>query len=185
MSRVHAMPDGWGILSSRREQYGTRVLVVDDVALAGSDGMRFAYFEMQPSVVVVAMTAKRQVVLIRQYRHPVRTWCWELPAGVSLPGEALETAAARELREETGVLCDRLVRVGEFFPAPHATSERLAVLRGDVVQMGESQTEPGEAIEVGFVDVETARSMALRGDIMDGPSAFALLLALESWEGRS
>ena len=185
MSRIDAMPHGWAVVSSSREPYGTRVLVVDDVALADSEGMRFAYFDVQPSVVVVAMTPQREVVMIRQYRHPVREWCWELPAGVSHPGETMEDAGARELREEAGVICDRLVRVCEFLPAPHATSERLTVLRGEAVHVGETQTEPGEAIEVDFVDVESARFMALRGDIGDGPSALALLMALASWEAGS
>ena len=54
------------------------------------------------SLAIVATPTPGEVVLVRQYRHPVRSMLWEIPAGTAEPGEAPLEGAKRELREETG-----------------------------------------------------------------------------------
>lgn len=54
------------------------------------------------AVIIVAELPDGQLILVRQYRPPTRRFCFEFPAGLVEPGEPLETAALRELSEETG-----------------------------------------------------------------------------------
>lgn len=73
----------------------------------------------------------RHVILVEQYRVPLKRNCLELPAGLvgdDLAGEASETAAERELEEETGYRAAHWRTVGEFFSSPGMVSESFTLL---------------------------------------------------------
>lgn len=96
-------------------------VIEDEVAY---HGRRFRYvFRPHGGVVhVVAVTPQGEVVLVRQYRHPVRRTLLELPAGKIDPGERPLAAARRELLEETGFAARRWIRLGAWFPSPASTT---------------------------------------------------------------
>ncbi len=73
----------------------------------------------------------RHVILVEQYRVPLKVNCLELPAGLvgdDTAGEAPEIAAARELEEETGYRADHWRTVGEFYSSPGMVSESFTLL---------------------------------------------------------
>jgi ADP-ribose pyrophosphatase len=72
------------------------------------------------------------VLLVEQYRVPLGRNCIELPAGLigdDSEGEAAETAAARELEEETGYRPERIEEIGEFSSSPGMVSETFTLVR--------------------------------------------------------
>lgn len=78
-----------------------------------------------------------QVVLIRQFR--IGAWAagcdaapWDIVAGICNDLEAVETAASRELEEETGCTALRIQPIGKFLTAPHVSSERLSLVCAQV-----------------------------------------------------
>ena len=76
----------------------------------------------------------RHVILVSQYRVPLGRFCLEIPAGLvgdhsDVEGEGAETAAARELEEETGYHADTLEVLGEFYSSPGMVSESFTLLR--------------------------------------------------------
>jgi ADP-ribose pyrophosphatase len=75
------------------------------------------------AVALVAIDAEGRWLLVRQYRHAAGRWLLEVPAGTLEVGEAPETTAARELREETGFAADQLERLGGTWMAPGFCSE--------------------------------------------------------------
>ena len=81
------------------------------------------------SVVLIPVTDTGDILLVRQYRAPVRDLVWELPAGRVESGEDLREAAIRECHEETGLIPARLDRLGEFLATPGFCDERLTVFR--------------------------------------------------------
>ena len=98
-------PGVWRVLSSEyvaREPWYT--VRVDRVQLPGGTIIpKYWISEYPPWVNVVALTADDQVVLIRQYRHGIGAVHFEIPAGTTDPEDtSLESAARRELLEETG-----------------------------------------------------------------------------------
>ncbi len=72
------------------------------------------------------------VLLVEQYRVPLGCNCLELPAGLigdETAGEAVESAAARELEEETGYSAARIEVIGEFYSSPGMVSESFTMVK--------------------------------------------------------
>src|SRR3546814_8880372 len=73
----------------------------------------------------------RHVILVEQYRVPLKVQCLELPAGLvgdDMAGEAAEIAAERELEEETGYRAAHWRIVGEFYSSTGMVSESFTLL---------------------------------------------------------
>ena len=129
-------------------------------------------------VVLVPMPDPESVVLVRQYRHAVGRWLWELPAGTLEAGEDPDVAARRECEEETGYAPATLDRLGAFFAVPGYSDELMHFYRLTGLSRPASPRPPDddEDLEVRTVALAEARAMVRRGDIMDLKSALALTL---------
>ncbi len=148
----------------------------DRVRIHTGDEITYTYQEHPGAVFIVPLTPEGKVVLMRQYRHPVGEWLWEIPAGAVDNDEDLEDAARRELAEEIGGTAKELGYVGYFFSASSISNLRINVFLATGVQMAQSKREATELIEIEAVPILKAMAMARRGEIKDGQSALALLL---------
>jgi 8-oxo-dGTP pyrophosphatase MutT (NUDIX family) len=134
------------------------------------------------AVAVLVLDDDDQVLLIRQYRHPVRMALWEIPAGLlDEEGEDFVDAAARELAEEADLTAGRWDVLVDLFLSPGSSSEALRVYLargiGDVPEADRhTRTHEEAEIELKWVDLDTAISAALEGRI-HSPSAVAAILA--------
>jgi 8-oxo-dGTP pyrophosphatase MutT (NUDIX family) len=82
------------------------------------------------AVAVLAMDADSNVLLIQQYRHPIRSRDWELPAGLlDIPGEDPLVAAKRELEEEVDLVAADWTELVEFYSSPGGSNELIRVYR--------------------------------------------------------
>ena len=127
------------------------------------------------AVWIVPVTAEGRVALIWHYRYPVDDWCYEVPAGGLSPGLSPEEVAHRELLEEVGGRAAELRHMGQFYTSNGISSEVAYVYLATGVELGETQREPTELMEIRLVPVEEALRMARAGEITDRPSALALL----------
>lgn len=104
------------------------------------------------AAVIVAVDDEDHLLLVEQYRVPLGRRCLELPAGLIGDGgddEADETAAARELEEETGYRAERIEALGEFFSSPGMVSESFTLVRAHgLTRVGEGGGVEGEDIIV-------------------------------------
>ena len=161
------------LLTTPRFSVEKRVEVAD-----GGRG-KAAYVVVHPgAVVILPLLDARRVVLIRQQRVAVSQVLWELPAGTREVGEAPESTARRELREETGYRAGHMDSLGKFYTSPGILDELMyAYLATDLTFEGQA-LEEDERIETEVVSVGDVRRMVLSGEIQDGKSIAALALYL-------
>jgi len=100
-----------------------------------------------PGVAVMPMTADGKVVLNCNFRHATRSWEIELPRGGLNSGEAPEAAARRETAEETGMLVEELIFLGEMPPDTGLTNTIVPIYMAKVIGKEDTQQEDSEAIE--------------------------------------
>lgn len=133
------------------------------------------------AVAVVAINDHDEVLMIRQYRHPVRELLWEIPAGLlDVAGESAMEAASRELQEETGYQPGAIEPLISFYTTPGGNSEQIQIfLATDLTHVGRPSVQEGEEREllVEWVPLESALKSVLSSEIKS-PSAQVGLMAL-------
>lgn len=133
------------------------------------------------AVAVIAQNEKDEVLLIKQYRHPVREYLWEIPAGLlDVPGESKLEAAKRELLEETGYIADHWEELISFHTTPGGNDETITVFVAKRVRhQGHDLELEGEEtdLEIRWVPLAEALQSVLNSE-MRSPSAGYGLMAL-------
>ncbi len=166
------------ILASARVYEGRILnLRVDEIRTpTGIEALR-EIVENGGAVAVVALDDRQRVVLVRQYRHAVRSVVTEIPAGKLDGAEEPLEGAQRELREETGYQAGHFERLGSFYPAPAWSTELVHLYLATELLPGQSALEADEAIELVHVPLSEAIAMIQAGTIIDGKTMAAVLLA--------
>lgn len=157
-------------------------LASDDVELPGGQVVVREYVQHPGAVAVIALDDDDRVLLLRQYRHPVRSFLWEPPAGLlDAEGEALRDAAARELAEEADLRAERWAVLADYYTSPGSSDEaiRIFLARGlspvPEHERHERQDEERD-MEVAWVPLDDAVLAALGGGVHN-PSAVVGILA--------
>jgi ADP-ribose pyrophosphatase len=126
---------------------------------------------------VLPLLADGRVVLLRQFRPAAGGVLWEIPAGRLEAGETPAACVSRELAEEAGYRARRLERLGEMLPSVGFCTERIHLFVARELTPVPQAPEPDEYLEVVPVAAEEALAMIDRGEIADGKTQLALLLA--------
>lgn len=144
------------------------------------------YVDHTGAVAVLALDDDGRVLLIRQYRHPVRHRDWEIPAGLlDIHGEDPLTAAQRELAEETDLQAGRWNVLADIFTSPGGSDEAIRIyLARDVKPTAEAFAREAEEadIEVAWVPLEEAVDAVLERRAHNAPLSVAVLGALAARE---
>jgi ADP-ribose pyrophosphatase len=124
------------------------------------------------SVVIIPVTARNEIILVRQYRPAIGRWAWELPAGSLKPGEEVERAAGRECQEEIGQIPSRLERVGSYFPTPGYCDEEMTFFKATGLRTPgagdeEAHQDEDEDIEARPFSRDELQRMIASGDVID------------------
>jgi len=172
------------VVDSREEFAGPVFSVVsDDVVMPGGGTARRDYTRHRPAVAVVALDDVGRVVLVQQYRHPLRRRLWEIPAGImDVDGEPPVVAAARELAEETDLVAARWDLLVDVHTSPGQSDELIRVfLARELSPVPEAQRhvrEQEEAeLQVHRIDLDEAVAMVVRGDLTSASNALGILAA--------
>ena len=121
--------EGWPVVSATVQARGPIVTLRSDlVRMPDGDVVPRQVVQHPGAVAVVALDEVGQVLLIRQYRHPVGRLLWEVPAGLrDVAGEPLHETAARELLEETGYAAADWRVLTDYYSSPGISTERIRV----------------------------------------------------------
>lgn len=149
-------PEEWRVTATATPFRGNKTSVrTDDVVMPDGSVVRRDYQVHPGSVAVLALDDEDRVVVLRQYRHPVRQKLWEIPAGLlDVPGENPLHAAQRELYEEAHIKAEEWNVLTDVYTTPGGCDEAVRVF----LARGLSEAD-GERFEVAEeeADMELAR----------------------------
>ncbi|NLM75677.1 MAG: NUDIX hydrolase [Clostridiaceae bacterium] len=129
------------------------------------------------AAVIVPVTDKGEVVLVKQYRKPIEQVSLEVPAGKLEKGEDPKICAARELKEETGYTAGKLEKILTLHPASAYTDEVLHVYLASDLTKGEANPDEDEFITANVYPMEEALNMIKDGLITDAKTVAGVLFA--------
>ena len=156
MSALQDTPEEWPVTATSTPFTGKKTGVRTDEVVMPDGGTAARDYQVHPgSVAVLALDDAGRVLVLRQYRHPVRHKLWEIPAGLlDVPGENPLHAAQRELYEEAHAKADDWRVLIDLYPSPGGSDEAVRVF----VARGLSEAD-GERFEVVAeeADMEVAR----------------------------
>jgi ADP-ribose pyrophosphatase len=153
--RVSLREDGWRLPDGRERVYPVLAVGV--------------------TVGVLAFVDPGHILLVRQYRHLLRDFSWELPGGGAEPGEAPAEAAHRELREEGGHRASRIVLLAAFHPSNAYLDEVAYGYVASGLTPDPLPADEDEFLERRIVPVGQAIRMASTGEITESVSLVTLL----------
>jgi ADP-ribose pyrophosphatase len=148
---------------------------VDTVRLPNKKLATREYIDHPGAVGVVPFVDKDTVVMVRQYRHPVREVTLELPAGKLDKGESPLTCVKRELKEETGYTARRIRPLVQYWPTPAFANEILHLYVAEGLTSGKMHTDDDEFLRCVTVPFRKALKMAMNGEIKDSKTIICLL----------
>lgn len=159
-----------------RDVYQGRIvhLRLEDVELPNGARITLEVVRHPGAAAVVAVDDRREVVLIRQFRHAAGGYIWEIPAGRLEKDEPPLDCARRELEEETGLSAASWERLGEVLTAPGFCDERIQLFLATGLQQAEQRLEPDEILTVSRVPLAEAMRMITAGEISDAKSVAGL-----------
>lgn len=149
----------------------------DEVKLPEQRSTHLDIIEHVGAVTILPLDADGRILFIRQYRHAAGKELLELPAGTLDEGELPENCALREIREETGFAAGKMIKLGEFFLAPGYSTEYMVVFLATDLHPDPLPGDQDEFISLQPIPIDQAYEFALNGELQDGKSLAALLLA--------
>jgi len=158
-------------------------VVSDTFQLSESgDALTRDYIDHPGAVAVLPMNDEGQVLLLKQYRHPVGMDLWEVPAGLlDVEGEDFVVGAARELAEEADLAAGTWNVLADVFNSPGSSSEAIRIyLARDLTEVPHHErherTDEEAEIEFHWISLDDAVASVLAGRLHN-PSAVVGILA--------
>ncbi|AJF64457.1 NUDIX domain-containing protein [Streptomyces vietnamensis] len=163
--QVQDTPEEWQVVATTTPFTGAKTSVrTDDVVMPDGSVHRRDYQVHPGSVAVLALDEQDRVVVLRQYRHPVRQKLWEIPAGLlDVPGENPLHAAQRELYEEAHVKAEDWRVLADVYTTPGGCDEAVRIFLARDLAEAE-----GERFEVSEEEADMELARVPVGDLVRG-----------------
>ena len=169
------------VLQSDTVYHGRIISMRRDIVTMPGDTTSQRDVVVHPGAVgVIALDDQGRVLLVSQYRHPVRRRLEELPAGLlDHPGESALAAAQRELMEEAGLAADTWHVLVDTLTSPGMTDEAIRIFLARDVREVERDVQEHEEAEMTtrWLDLDLAVRRVLAGEIENAMCAVGLLAA--------
>ncbi len=173
--KYQSMEDTATIHSEILHHWYSKSLRKDIVKTADDEEVEYTYIEHPGSIIIIPLFSNGEVLLVDQYRYPIRMNSIEFPAGGINKGESPEAAANRELIEETGYSSADLSRLGEFYTSNSLTDERIEVYLARDLHETDTPAEGDEKFKIRIIKEHYSKLVndIHDGHIKDGPTIIA------------
>src|SRR5262249_22746058 len=142
-------------------------LYVDTVQLPNGKTAKREVIRHIGAVALVPFDADGNIIMVRQYRHPLGRILLEIPAGILNPNEDPDVCAARELQEETGYKPGKLDRLGGIYLAPGYSSEYIHLYVATQLIESRLDMDEDEFLELVRLPMTEALNRIGTGEIAD------------------
>ena len=181
------MENPWKTLGSR-EVYRNPWLTLREDQVIRPDGQEGIYGVIDTRIAtgVCALTPKRELYLVGQYRYPTQCYSWEIVEGGSDPGEDYLDTMKRELREEAGLLAARWTPLGhEIHISNCISSEMCYIYLAEDLTVTDAEPEATEVLQLRKAPLAECLAMVDRGEIVDAVSILGIVLLDRHLRSRS
>lgn len=124
--------------------------------------------------VIAAINEQDEICLLKQWRHAIQKFIWEVPAGCLEPGEAPLLTAQRELEEEAGVIAKEWKDLGSICSSPGFSNEILYLFEARDLSQGTLKLDDAEQLEAHWLPLDKAYEMCSDGSIIDAKTLTCL-----------
>lgn len=169
--------DGYKVLKSEKKYSGRIVdIMLDDISLPNGKITKREVVERGGAAAVVAVDDDGQILLVRQYRHPIRAMSLEIPAGVlDSEHEDPKDCALRELEEETGYRAQEISFLTKFYTAIGFCTELLHIYLAKNLEESVQNLDEDEIVTLCRYPLQEAIDMIYSGEIVDSKTMVGLL----------
>ena len=167
----------WKTLVSKKKADFPLFKVFEDVVKL-PNGLKLDYYWVEKiPVVVILPIVSNKILMVKQYRYPIKSDSLELPAGYMHSNETAKECAVRELKEETGFTAGKMEKILEYHPSTEYSDQVYHIFVADDLKDGETDRERYEIIDVEVMKTESVIEKIMDGTITDGRTIIAVLLA--------
>lgn len=119
-------------------------ITIDQIEKEGKT-YTFSYANFLDGITVIPFLSDNEVLILKEYRHAIKSWQYQFPSGMIEPGEKPEETARKEIAEETGYECTDLIYLGYTYPSFGSTTEKIHLFAAKLGAPAE--TDGKEALE--------------------------------------
>ncbi len=128
-------------------------------------------------VCVVPINENGEVLMVKQFRYPFKEALTEIPAGKLEIGEDHREAGLRELREETGAVCENFEYLGVCYPSVAYLTEKIHMYLATGLTFENQDLDDDEFLDVIKIKLEDAVEMVMNNELPDAKTQCAILKA--------
>jgi ADP-ribose pyrophosphatase len=150
----------------------------EEVLLPTGKSIKQSWIDHKPTVAIVALNDKNEVLLIKQYRNAVKKDLLEIPAGsLDYPEESPVACAQRELAEETGFKAASFIKLYEGYLVPGYCNEYMYFFLAQDLFYEPLSPDEDEFIEIIPTKFSHVQELLKNGEIIDAKTALGVILA--------
>ena len=161
--------------------YKGRILTLncDDVLCSNGEETKREIIHHRGGVTILA-ELNNKIAFVKQFRYAYKEEVLELPAGKIEEGEEPLLSAERELTEETGLIAERLEYVGEMYPSPGYTNEKIYMYIAHGLKKGKQHFDSDEVLDVIYLTIDEVKAKLDNNEIKDAKTICLLYKYLGS-----
>lgn len=150
-------------------------LFVEKVSFKNGFEMEMEIIRHPGAAAIVPVDADLNVIMLKQYRHAIGKYIWEIPAGTLDENEDPLICAQRELTEETGYRAESWESLGAITPVPSYSDEKIDLYLAQDLLPAKQNLEQDEIIQVEKLPLSDSVRMVLSGEIEDAKTIAGIL----------